>query len=228
MYDEEDLLPISAVQHLAYCPRQCALIHIDRVWAENQWTAEGRHLHERVHGQGREARPGVLTVRGLPLRCLELGLIGKADVVEFHRCREGEPGIALPDRAGRWRPLPVEYKRGQPKAEPIDEVQLCCQALCLEEMLGIPVPEGQIFYGAERHRYDVRFTPGLRAHTRELAAQLHHLIASRTIPPATYSAKCQRCSLAGECLPRAVGTGRSAAGYLAVAFQRVLVDGDDP
>ena len=228
MFEEEDLLPISAVQHLAFCPRQCALIHLEQVWTENQLTAEGRQLHERAHEQGRDLREGVLIVRALHLRSLVLGLIGQADVVEFHRCPGDElPGIALPGRQGLWRPCPVEYKRGQPKPGLIDEVQLCCQAICLEEMLGTAVDEGQIFYGAERRRFDVVFTEALRARTQELAAKLHHLIKARIIPEPCFNAKCRSCSLVEHCLPKVMGGRKRVSEYLSAAFKcEQLEEGD--
>ena len=130
MFTEDNLLPISALQHLLFCERQCALIHLERAWQENRLTAEGRIMHERVHEGGDETRRDVRIVRGLRLRSLALGLVGIADVVEFHRAADG---VAVPESAGTWRPFPVEYKRGRPKSEPWDAVQLCAQALCLEE-----------------------------------------------------------------------------------------------
>lgn len=228
MYEEDDLLPISAIQHLAFCPRQCALIHLERAWEESQLTAEGRLLHERAHEQGRELRERVLAVRGLRLRSLGLGLIGQADVVEFHRCSEDDlAGVPLPGRGGLWRPFPVEYKRGRPKPDDIDEVQLCCQALCLEEMLAVSVPAGAIFYGTERRRTGVEFAAHLRARTRDLAVELHRLMQSRATPEARYSAKCESCSLIGHCLPRTVSRRKSVAQYMAAAFTAGDVGGDD-
>ena len=133
MYSEDDLLPISALQHLAFCERQWALIHLEGVWAENQLTAEGRVMHDRAHEPGTESRGDIRISRGLRLRSLRLGLSGIADVVEFHRC--GRPddvdGVCLPGVSGSWAPFPVEYKRGRPKSGPFDEIQLCAQALCL-------------------------------------------------------------------------------------------------
>ncbi len=145
-YAEDDLIPISALQHLIFCERQCALIHVEQAWDENRFTAEGRIMHERVHEAGEDSRGTVRVARGLSLRSLRLGLIGKADVVEFHRVERG-----------RWRPFPVEHKRGKPKPDESDKVQLCAQALCLEEMLGAEVPSGAIFYGRTRHRLEVAF-----------------------------------------------------------------------
>ena len=141
-YTEDDLLPLSGLQHLLFCERQCALIHIEQVWAENVLTAEGRIMHERVHEEGKESRGDVRIEFGMPLRSLRLGLIAKADVVEFHRDRE------YPDDL--WRPFPVEYKRGKPKKGNFDKVQLCGQAMCLEEMLDVEIPAGALFYGKTR------------------------------------------------------------------------------
>ena len=144
-YPEADFIPLSALQHYLYCPRQCAQIHLDRAWEENVFTAEGRILHERAHSGETESRKTVRTVTSLALSSKRLGISGVADVVEFH---EGK---------GSWQPYPVEYKRGRPKKSDADRVQLCAQALCLEEMLDIPVPEGALFYGQTRRRETVRF-----------------------------------------------------------------------
>ena len=152
MYDEDQLLPISALQHLLFCPRQCVLIHIEQAWVENRLTAEGRIGHEKVDKGGAETRAGRKTVFGLPLRSLRLGLVGKADVVEFER-----------DGDGNWIPFPVEHKHGRPKQKDCDRVQLCAQALCLEEMTGISVPEGALFYGKTRRREDVAFDDEIEA-----------------------------------------------------------------
>lgn len=199
-YSEDDLLPLSALQHLLYCERQCALIHIEQVWSENRFTAEGRAAHDRVHSAGHETRDGVRIARDLSLRSLRLGLIGKADVVEFH------DGI----------PYPVEHKRGHAKTNRCDEVQVCAQALCLEEMLGVPVPEGALFYGEPRRRTLVAFDETLRAETEETARRLHALFAAGRTPPAVYDkAKCERCSLLDVCKPKA---GGDVARYLAEAL----------
>ncbi len=206
-YAEEDLLPISALQHVLFCERQCALIHIEGLWEENLYTAEGRILHERVDAGGRESRRDVRLAFGLPIRSLRLGLSGKADVVEFHR-EEGEGGLAI------WRPFPVEYKRGRPKKALWDKVQLCAQALCLEEMLAVEVFCGALFYGKTRRRVDVSFDAALRRTTEETSARLHALVASGSTPPAVYEEKCETCSLINVCLPQATAGRRSVARYL--------------
>src|SRR4030042_3409588 len=168
-YTEEDLIMISALQHIAFRERQCALIHIEQIWDENRATAEGRIMHERVHEQDHESRGNVRIEYGLPLRSLKLGLVGKADVVEFHRLDKD-----------RWQPFPVEYKRGKPKPDDCDLIQLCAQATCLEEMLSVSVPSGAIFYGRTRRRLDVSFDESLRQETEDAAAKARQLLASGT------------------------------------------------
>jgi len=204
VYAEDDLLPLSALQHLLFCERQCALIHIEQVWTENLFTAEGRIMHERVDSGAAQCRNDVRTERAVPLRSLRLGLSGKADVVEYHR-----------DDADNWRPYPVEYKRGRPKAGNCDRVQLCAQALCLEEMLECPVPEGALFYGKNRRRQVVRFDEALRQQTEEAARRLHELIRSGRTPSAHFVKKCESCSLMNLCMPKVAGAGKSVGRYLA-------------
>lgn len=204
-FTEDQLLPLSALQHLLYCERQCALIHLEQVWTENEFTAQGRVLHERAHEGPDEARfnprgQRVRITRGLPVRSLELGLSGQCDVVEFH----GSDAI-----------LPVEYKRGKPKAHAADEVQLCAQALALEEMLGRPVARGALYYGQRRHRTEITFDEGLRRLTRDTAQRLHELMASRVTPLAARAPKCDACSLLGLCLPEALRLRRGAAAWFA-------------
>jgi CRISPR-associated exonuclease Cas4 len=221
MFAESDLLPISAVQHLAFCPRQCALIHVEGLWADNRLTAQGRILHEKVHDGPDDLGQGVRTVRGLALRSLRLGLAGIADVVEFHPV-ESQDAAAVPGWPGRWRPRPVEYKRGRPKADPCDEVQLCAQAACLEEMLSVCVPEGSLFYGAIRRRIAVALTPELRRLTAELAAQLHEMIRCGRTPPPEPSRKCRSCSLASLCMPKQAAGTPAAGRYFHRQLSRAL------
>ncbi|MGB6008605.1 CRISPR-associated protein Cas4 [Castellaniella sp.] len=200
--DDEDLLPLSALQHYLYCPRQCALIHLEQQWAENRLTAEGRLLHQRADTPQIERRRGVRTVTAMPLLSLELGITGTADVVEFHRGETGE------------RAFPVEYKRGRPKAHRADEVQLCAQALCLEAMLGVPVEAGALFYGKTRRRKEVPFDPELRDLTQRTIIEVRTMIASRQTPSACYEAKrCDACSLLELCQPRLLGR-RSVGDWL--------------
>jgi len=214
MYEEDELLPVSALQHLIFCERQWALIHLEQIWAENPLTAEGRILHEQAHEHRPETRKDLRVTRGLRLRCLRLGLTGVADVVEFH---QGEAGISLPGLTGLWRPEPIEYKRGRPKPEPCDEIQLCAQALCLEEMLQTEVPAGAIFYGQPRRRHHVDFNPELRRQTEAAAARLHELTRRAVTPQARYEKKCRSCSLVDQCLPKTTGSRRKVADYLLAA-----------
>ena len=224
MYTEDQLLPISALQHLAFCERQCALIHVEQVWAENRLTAEGRILHEKVHQTESELRSGVYAARGLRIRSLNLGLAGIADVVEFHPDKEGVP---LPGRTGLWRPYPVEYKRGRPKPDFCDHVQLCAQAICLEDMLGVDVPAGAVFYGQPRRRQDVEFSASLRAQVSQLAARLRALLAEALTPPAVWMRKCANCSLVDLCRPKTAGSGKSARRYLGQMLAGGEEDKDD-
>lgn len=229
-YAEDDLLPISALQHLAFCERQWALIHLEGAWAENRLTAEGRVLHERAHEAMTETRGDLRTARGLRLRSLRLGLAGVADVVEFHRVRpdpqspdpQAKPaivGIPLPGAKGLWIPFPVEYKRGRPKAGPFDEVQLCAQALCLEEMLGVAIPKGALFYGQRARRTDVNLDTPLRSQTERLAARLHELARLGVTPPPVYEKKCEGCSLLPLCLPQSLSRRRPVQSYIARALE---------
>jgi CRISPR-associated exonuclease Cas4 len=231
MYSEDELLPLSALQHLLFCERRAALVHIEGIWEENVFTVEGAHAHRRVEEDlPVESRGDIRIARGLPLRSLRLGLSGKADVVEFHRVGGGDSvrtsaesedkahGIGLPEASGLWMTFPVEYKRGRLRREEWYEVQLCAQALCLEEMLEVRVTEGAIFYGKPRRRLEVPFDPDLRERTEGAAARLHELIRAGVTPKARYEKKCESCSLIKVCLPRAMSSKRGAAGYLEQAF----------
>lgn len=206
----DDLIMLSALQHFIYCPRQCALIHIEQAWSENVFTAEGRIMHEKVDTAKYEARGNVRIEYGIPMRSFRLGLIGKADVVEFHKADDG-----------RWMPFPVEYKRGKPKARNCDKVQLCAQALCLEEMLNVGIPEGALFYGQTRRRDDVVFDAALRHETEDTAKKVHELIRSGITPKAEYSKKCDNCSLLELCMPKTCGKAKSVSKYLLTAMEKV-------
>lgn len=212
MYTEDNLWPLSALQHLVFCERQCALIHLEQAWAENRYTAEGRLLHERADEPGGESRGDLSIVRALALRSLRLGLSGRADVVEFYRQPEGVLGAVLAGKAGFWRPFPVEYKRGKPKQHRADEVQLCAQALCLEEMLSVDIEEGALYYGKRRRRHPIVFDPVLRRLTEKTARRLHEMLATGRTPPAVREPKCDACSLFDICLPEA--PAMSARAYL--------------
>jgi len=217
-FSEKELLPLSGLQHLVFCERQAALIHVEQLWRDNALTIDGSHRHARVHDAGprRERRGDLVIVRGLALRSLALGLSGRADVVEFHRRGGSTPStttITLTGLPGCWSPYPVEYKRGKPKADRCDEVQLCAQALCIEEMLSCEVPEGALFYGREQRRCTVSLDTELRRLTKTTAARLHELVGNCETPRAHKQKKCRKCSLLEVCMPEAM-TRRSASGYL--------------
>lgn len=192
--NEDDFIPISALQHYLYCPRQCALIHVEQCWAESRHTAEGRVMHERADKPRGERRRGVRTVTAMPLANAVLGITGIADVVEFHQAQDDE------------RAFPVEYKRGRPKAHRADEVQLCAQALCLESMLNQPIVAGALFYGETRRRTEVSFDAELRQLTVDTIGATRVMLASGVTPSAQYSPRlCDACSLIDLCQPRLLG-----------------------
>ena len=206
MFDEEQLLPLSALQHWLYCPRQCALIHLEQVWAENKFTAEGQMLHKKAHDGPDESKAGVRITRGMPVRSFVLGISGQCDVVEF---QEVPPGAIVP----------VEYKRGKPKSHRADEVQLCAQAMCLEEMLRVEIPGGCLYYGEKRRRTQIEFDPVLRQLVTDTAAALHAMIDARATPLAEYeSRRCDACSLIDLCQPKALRFKRGAAAWFASAL----------
>ena len=204
---EEDYLPISGLQHLAFCPRQWGLIHIEQVWQENRLTAEGRLLHERADLPGQSRREEVRTVRGMWLRSDRLALTGRADIVEF-----------------RPEPYPVEYKRGKRKPNDCDAVQLCAQALCLEEMLDARIPRGAFFYGEPRRRLEVPFTPELRCRTELLAATMHRLFRSGLTPAAEPGPHCRSCSLVDVCLPGSTDGTADARKWLDLQVRGLSAD----
>jgi CRISPR-associated exonuclease Cas4 len=224
MYTEDDLLPLSGLQHLVFCERQWALIHIEQAWAENRLTAEGNLLHDRVHETAAEARVDIVSARGLSLQSLRIGLSGQADLVEFHRAPPSAPANSasqLPGRPGLWRPLPVEYKRGRAKHGDCDRIQLCAQALCLEEMFSVTISSGALFYATPRRRTVIDFSPALRARTQALAARMHALYRQSLTPAPVYTKVCESCSLKERCLPKTLASQPSVAAYLARAFQEV-------
>jgi CRISPR-associated exonuclease Cas4 len=213
-YEENDLLPLSALQHLLFCERQCALIHVEQVWIENILTAKGRHEHEKADSGLEEGRGELRIVRCLPLRSMRLGLIGKSDVVELHRALSGEPGATIPGQRGMWHPTPVEYKHGRSKSNNCDRVQLCAQALCLEEMLGVQIPQAALFYQATRRREIVELDENLRFVTESAVDRLHHLIEAGQTPPAINDDRCRSCSLKEYCMPKRTDGRVSVRSYL--------------
>ncbi len=213
-FTDDELLPISALQHLAFCPRQWALIHLEGQWKDNRLTAEGILAHGRVHEAETEVRGDLRVARGLRLRSLRLGLVGQVDVVEFHKISDDSEGVILDGVPGRWEPAIIEYKHGKPKIGHEDEVQLCAQALCLEEMLGVSLSSAGIFYGQPRRRSEVVLNDNLRDETEKLVDLLHRLTGSGQTPAPEYSSRCRSCSLLNECLPRIAGGRKNISRYL--------------
>lgn len=202
IYSEDELLPISGLQHFAFCERQWALIHIERQWEENQRTAEGRVVHERVHDPEYKAhKPGIVVVRSMQLQSLKLGLFGEADVVEFIH-QPGVHGIELPGLKGSYVPRPVEYKRGKTKKGDYDRIQLCAQAMCLEEMVHCSIGEGDLYYAETRRRETVQLDDDLRKMVIEISIRMHYFFREGITPkPIVSSSICHRCSLKDICLP---------------------------
>lgn len=214
-YHEDELLPLSGIQHIAFCERQWALIHIEKQWEENKRTVEGKHLHQRVDDpEFIEIRKDTLTLRALPLSSYELGLYGIADVVELIGTADQAKGVQVADQPGYWKPYPVEYKRGKPKVDKRDEVQLCAQAICLEEMMNTSIDSGYLYYGETRHREKVQFDPELRELTRKLARRMHDLYANQLTPRAMHKKNCRLCSLVDICLPDLTAKNLSPEKYI--------------
>lgn len=215
MYAEEDHLQLSGLQHFVFCRRQWALIHIEKQWAENLRTVEGSLFHTRAHDEKqRELRGDTLILRGLTVFSPSLGLSGQCDVVEFHADPNGVP---LLGEKGLWLPYPVEYKRGAPKAHQADELQLCAQAMCLEEMLCCSIPEGSLFYGETRRRTRVALSEPLRQQVRACVDEMHQLYARGYTPRTKPTKACNACSLKELCLPGMLRKG-TVANYLANAL----------
>jgi CRISPR-associated exonuclease Cas4 len=214
MFTEEELVPLSALQHFLFCRRQCALIHVEQIWIENKLTAEGRILHNKVDS-GESADRGRMRIEySMPLRSLMLGLIGKADVVEFHLIENQGEGAGKRGKKEQWLPFPVEYKHGKSKKDNCDRVQLCAQAMCLEEMLNIEILEGALFYGKVRRRELISFDRNLRKEVEQAASDLHRLINNGETPKPAYSKKCDSCSFIELCLPKTIGKKASTKKYL--------------
>lgn len=216
IYSEEDFLQLSGLQHFAFCCRQWALIHIEQQWAENARTVDGELLHEKAHDwEFRESRGDLLVTRGVSVYSSRLGVSGQCDVLEYRKSAEGIP---LKGREGLWQPYPVEYKRGIPKQTDMDHLQLCGQAMCLEDMLCCAIPEGAIYYGQTRHRQQVVFTPELRQRVAALLEEMHRLYARGYTPKAKPTKSCNACSLKDICLPR-MTRKKSVAAYLQAGME---------
>ena len=211
MYREEDYLMLSGLQHFAYCRRQWALIHIEQQWAENERTVDGQIFHSVAHDKARiEKRGDLLITRGLPVKSAKLGMSGVCDVVEFHKSEEG---VSLASYEGLWQPYPVEYKKGLPKLNEADEMQLCGQAICLEEMLLCRIPGGSLFYGENRRREPVEFTEELRGKVYDMAKEMHVLWDKGYTPRVKPQKGCNACSLKEICVPTLVRV-KSVSAYI--------------
>jgi len=198
-YAEDDFIHIGALQHYVFCPRQCALIHVEDAWRENVYTVRGDILHEKAHSDTYETRGTLKTVRGLRIHSYRLGIVGRCDVVEFHQSKR------VPSMKVTFSEvLPVEFKAGKPKQDISDKVQLCAQALCLEEMLNTTVKWGAFFYGRIRRRLLVEIDEELRKQTEEIIAAVHDIVSRKVVPQAKYMDKCRRCSLYDICQPKAM------------------------
>ncbi|MCK5200754.1 MAG: CRISPR-associated protein Cas4 [Spirochaetales bacterium] len=216
MFSEDELIPISVLQHYSFCPRQVALIHLEQLWEENLYTAQGNVLHERVDVVHHESRRNVRTEYGMAIRSLEYGLIGKADVVEFE----------LVANKSYKNIIPIEFKRGKQKEKDHDRVQLYAQALCLEEMFQVNIPEGQFYYLQEHRRSTVIFTDELKMNTKQIISDSMALLSSGKTPQAHYEKKrCERCSLNNICMPKAVDDGgKKVDRYIQTQLRWMLKD----
>lgn len=212
---------LSGIQHIAFCERQWAFIHIEQQWLENLLTAEGHILHERVDNPLEiESRGDRQFLRSVPLVSYKLGLYGRADIVELHRIVTGgfENSIEIPGKQGRWKIIPIEYKRGKPKSDDCDRVQLCAQAICLEEMHRVKIPEGFLYYGQPQHRYIVNLDEDLRKQTRWYANRMHELYDAFLTPSPVYRKHCHACSMFDVCEPRTISLGMKASDYINKMF----------
>lgn len=200
MYSEEDYLMLSGIQHFAFCRRQWAMIHIEQQWAENERTTAGELMHKKAHDEGSfEKRGRLMVVRGLRISSRELGLSGQCDVVEFH---QDENGVELFGYEGKWKPIPVEYKHGAPKENNADELQLCAQAVCLEEMFQTDIAEGYLYYGENRRRTHVDFSNTLREEVKKTVGEMHELFRRGYTPNVKPTKQCRACSLENLCVPK--------------------------
>lgn len=200
-YNEQDFLSLSGIQHFAFCRRQWALIHIEQQWAENLRTVEGELLHERAHdGYSSEKRKDIIVSRGMAVFSRSLGINGVCDIVEF--VKDDDNGVSLFGREGKFKVYPVEYKRGIPKENEVDILQLAAQAMCLEDMLGCDIEEGFIFYGETRHRNRVQIAEVLRTQVKEICAEMHQYYERKYTPLVKPTKSCNACSLKDICLPK--------------------------
>lgn len=218
MYQEEDFLLISGIQHFVFCQRQWALIHLEQQWDENSRTTEGKIIHNNAHnGMIAEKRQNEIITRGMRVHSHELGFTGTCDVVEFHA---SAVGVSLAQYSGLWQPIPVEYKRGHSKASDCDRMQLCLQAMCLEEMLSATISEAYLYYAETHRREAVEISEGLRKTVRTLSDQMHALWKAGKTPRAKYTQSCQACSLMSQCLPK-LPKKKEVDEYIESALQQI-------
>jgi CRISPR-associated exonuclease Cas4 len=218
-FTESELLPISWLADIEFCERRAALHLLEMAWEDHIHTVGGSIMHEHVHAdQLSEKRGDTIIVRGLWIRSLRHGLAGKADVVELHRVDDNDvTGATISGHRGFWRVFPIEYKPGRLQHQMSFQIQLCAQAICLEEMLCCNVPAGAIFYGKPHRRLDIVFDRELRRQTAEAASRLHKLTAAGVTPRAEYTKRCKSCSLVELCLPKVSSAKRSVERYLRTA-----------
>lgn len=221
MFSDSDFLLISGLQHLVFCEKQWALIHVEGLWSENSLTAEGSHLHEKVHKIGRESRGNVKLATSLALCSYRLGLSGVSDMVEFHRDDENGVYIGAFGARRKWRPYPVEYKRGRKRPDAADEMQLCAQAVCLEEMLGAQILHGAIYYGEPKRRTEVDFTETLRAALEEACFRARELMSGLASPSYNVGRHCRSCSMEQFCMPDYTGECDHSARYVSAVYRQL-------
>ena len=217
-YNEEDYLQLSGLQHFRFCRRQWALIHVENQWAENGRTADGAIMHQKAHDAGaKERRSALLIARDMHVFSPTLGIAGACDVVEVRR---SELGVPLHGQEGLYQPFPVEYKRGSPRQDTANALQLCAQAMCLEEMLCCEIPAGALYYGEIRRRETVELTQELRHEVRDCLAEMHALYERGHTPRVKPTKACNACSLKERCLPKLLRTG-SASGYVKARLEEL-------
>ena len=227
MSPDDGYLLISGLQHLVFCEKQWALIYLENLWDENLLTVEGRHLHKNVHKIGRESRGEVKLATDLALCSRRLGIRGAADMVEFHHDEERGVRVAAFGGRRRWVPYPVEYKRGRKRPDLADEMQLCAQAVCLEEMLGAAVPRGALFYGEPRRRTEIEFTPELRAKLEAACARAREIMDGVSAPRYNAGRHCKKCSLNEFCMPEETGARDRSARYVAGLYRTLAEKSED-
>ncbi|KUO72932.1 MAG: CRISPR-associated protein Cas4 [Desulfosporosinus sp. BRH_c37] len=220
-YQEEDFLLLSGIQHFVFCKRQWALIHIEQQWQENLRTIEGEILHEKTHDNSiKEKRGDLIVSRGMGIFSRSLGITGTCDVVELHKASDG---VNIFGREGTYKPVPVEYKRGKPKNDNSDVLQLCAQAMCLEEMLLCAIPEAFLFYGETKRRLKIILDDEIRGQVRSICKEMHELYDRRYTPKVKISKSCKACSLSELCMPR-LCKNPSAIDYMKKNIMQIEVD----